>query len=1418
MSKLKRNILSLALFVMATCLTLLGVWFGMDGAPLVASAATNTTATVQTEEGTKTYQLFNSGRTGNGYNYSSGYNYNTKSLTNGGYDLYAESWGSAPATIQLGLPIKINYDVTEKATLTIYAYDVDSSSRERVYIYLVDETTNTRTRFDDYMTGMDSQWNTSTYAIAPTLFTTGHTYHFELNESVEGWFVWVRTVSLSINGKQLENVITESDFSASISSSGTVTTTLYLKTKETRTYTLEYAARTGTSQYGSANTSVTVSSSGITKPQTFNLQSSAPKGTYVVEVIVKDSNGNNVTTLSASAGYSYYSVNYNANGGSNNLPTDKKSYSSGAYVTVLFDYVPSKEGYVFQGWSTNRNATTATYTKTGTKNFYISQDTTLYAVWAPEHTHDYKVEKVSCNEYVYYKCSCGESYYDYNNVLGHDWQFVMSEDAAGCGESGYRLYECSNCGEDKYEIVSAPSHEWTLTATTDATCTENGTNVYTCAVCGETKSEGIPAYGHNWKNEATYVEATCTTDAYVEVTCAVCGVEDIVVDTNTALGHSFADGEYVVIPDCTTPGVLRFACVNDGCDYSYDEFVTADHSAYLTVVDREEATCTENGSVSYKCNACGDEYQEVIEALGHAYAYTDNEDGTHTAVCGGCADTFTEKHDEGRRVCVCGYRNGAYIEILLIQDSQPWTTDSNENVLENLKKEGYIDAWTKCSTSDVLNGKVILANYSLVLFANDQTTSTYNKYAQFADDLATYVEQGGALVFGACDGGWRGGDLTAALPGGATTGWQLDYNNQITDANNAIVTGENTDGKALVNDDLRSTYCSHVYFNNLPENANVIFENTNGNPTLVEYAYGNGYVIASGLTWEYSVIYCSYADFADIAYDDMIVTALSNVEAYAHDRVVVEFVDENGELVKAERVDKDGNVITPEPPEKEGYEFAGWDVDGDGIVDYVDEIPAIVVNMTITVVFEIKCFEVKVNAGANGVAIGGETAEYGSQIVLVATPNAGYVFDGWYLNGKLISIELTFIYTIGASDVEIDCVFRNVSVVAKVETAPAKPSYSEGEEISVNLNLEKVSADKEVKSYQINSMSFGGYSLFDITIVIRIQIILVNAPEGWVVVETANGFEIVSQDGSALVMPEGQIVIQVSFTLNVEEMDIQLPYDFDVQTSGSAITVDGAVSEMQFSSAKVRLNCAHKNTRVENRVESTCSVAGVSGDEYCETCGELVKASEALELAAHNYEYFETIAATCEREGYEYEKCTVCNDIHRAQIFEALGHQEVIVEGVEMTCTTNGVTEGRYCTRCNEWLAKQEELFAHPEAVRVVEGVEATCETDGLTEGKYCDHCQKWIIEQEVIEAGHIESDWLPVEEGDEVTEEHKVCERCGEELDRRKAGSNITDVLAGFVGLDCSGSIVGLAGLPSMVTLIGVGFLMSKKNRKNDE
>ena len=207
-------------------------------------------------------------------------------------------------------------------------------------------------------------------------------------------------------------------------------------------------------------------------------------------------------------------------------------------------------------------------------------------------------------------------------------------------------------------------------------------------------------------------------------------------------------------------------------------------------------------------------------------------------------------------------------QVLLIEDIYPWNSNANSSVLNNLGV-----AFKKVKTADFLLQD--LGNYSVIVFANDQQFSAYNNYSTFKENIERFAELGGVVVFGACDGGWANATLSAELPGGVTKYRDYDYYNYITDNDHPIITAELSDGNKLTDDLLYSNYCSHISFNEdtLPNGSNVILRGSKNNaPTLVEYPYGKGHIIASGLTWEHN--YSNYNRFGKRVMDDLFLYAL----------------------------------------------------------------------------------------------------------------------------------------------------------------------------------------------------------------------------------------------------------------------------------------------------------------------------------------------------------------------------------------------------------------------------------------------------------------------------------------------------------------------------------------------------------------
>ena len=163
----------------------------------------------------------------------------------------------------------------------------------------------------------------------------------------------------------------------------------------------------------------------------------------------------------------------------------------------------------------------------------------------------------------------------------------------------------------------------------------------------------------------------------------------------------------------------------------------------------------------------------------------------------------------------------------------------------------------------------------------------------------------------------------------------------------------------------------------------------------------------------------------------------------------------------------------------------------------------------------------------------------------------------------------------------------------------------------------------------------------------------------------------------------------------------------------------------------------------ENEVPATCTTPG-SYDEvvYCtdSDCGEVVSRTHVeVDALGHDEVSHEAQAATCTEIGWNaYVTCTRCNHTTYEEI-SALGHRLENWIQLDPTCTEAGYTAHQRCSRegCG-YASLYFELAPKGHTVVVDEAVEVTCTTDGKTEGSHCSVCNEVLVAQETITAlGH---------------------------------------------------------------------------------
>ncbi len=177
--------------------------------------------------------------------------------------------------------------------------------------------------------------------------------------------------------------------------------------------------------------------------------------------------------------------------------------------------------------------------------------------------------------------------------------------------------------------------------------------------------------------------------------------------------------------------------------------------------------------------------------------------------------------------------------------------------------------------------------------------------------------------------------------------------------------------------------------------------------------------------------------------------------------------------------------------------------------------------------------------------------------------------------------------------------------------------------------------------------------------------------------------------------------------------------------------------------------CNHMWSQWTVGVEPTCSEEGKQG-RYCLKCSKTEV--ESIEKLAHTEEVIPAVEPTCQSEGStEGKKCSICNEVLIApQSIDKLEHNygDWIVDE-EANCTNAG-SQHKVCQNkgCEDRV--DEEIPTNGKHVEVViPAVEPTCQSEGVTEGKKCSICNEVLIApQSIAKTEHNYVNGICVNEG----------------------------------------------------------------------
>lgn len=150
--------------------------------------------------------------------------------------------------------------------------------------------------------------------------------------------------------------------------------------------------------------------------------------------------------------------------------------------------------------------------------------------------------------------------------------------------------------------------------------------------------------------------------------------------------------------------------------------------------------------------------------------------------------------------------------------------------------------------------------------------------------------------------------------------------------------------------------------------------------------------------------------------------------------------------------------------------------------------------------------------------------------------------------------------------------------------------------------------------------------------------------------------------------------------------------------------------------------------------------------KVCSRCNEETTVNVPKTSHTHNYS-MKIINPTCTEQGYTIYTCS-CGDSYQDNYIDSLGHEKIIIKGIEATCLSIGMTDGVKCSRCNQILVAQEKIETLPHTEIIDEMLPSTCTSTGLTEGKHCEVCNTILIkQQEIAKKPHTFGEWNKIKD-----------------------------------------------------------------------
>lgn len=303
----------------------------------------------------------------------------------------------------------------------------------------------------------------------------------------------------------------------------------------------------------------------------------------------------------------------------------------------------------------------------------------------------------------------------------HKWDSGTITKKPTCTASGEKTYHCTYkengvCTAKKTEPVNVLDHNYVLAKTEAPTCEKDGVLHYKCESCSETKTEKDTAHlalGHLWKDKGngtatcsregcgknhthkldsgTTIKPTCTVTGKKEYCCTYTNCPYKKTETLEATGHKNKETRNYKKPTCKEEGYTgdRY-CKDCGTLLSSGKSTKKKEHDWDSGTVTKEATCMEEGSVTYTCENCGETETVSTKKTKHDYREeqhknaTCTENGYSISVCQVCNDKKKEE------IVAKGHSKGIRNKTTATCKAEGYTGDTYCRICKTLLEEGKI--------------------------------------------------------------------------------------------------------------------------------------------------------------------------------------------------------------------------------------------------------------------------------------------------------------------------------------------------------------------------------------------------------------------------------------------------------------------------------------------------------------------------------------------------------------------------------------------------------------------------------------------------------------------------------------------------------------------------------------------------------